>query len=94
MIHKAVYEMNKSYAQNIHDVLTKYMDEHNYDSAAAFVHDFNELVPDAPVAESTFRNWLHQQSLPNLYYLVRLSEFMDIDLYDLIYNYRLEGEDA
>ena len=93
MIHKAVYEMNKSYAQNIHDVLTKYMDVHKYDSAATFVRDFNELVPDAPVAESNFRNWLNQKSLPNLYYLVRLSEFMNIDLYDLVYNYRI-GEDA
>lgn len=88
MIHKAVYEMNASYAQNIHDVLTKYMDNHGYKTVAAFVHEFNELVPEAPVAESTFRNWLHCVSLPNLYYLVRLSEFMEIDLYELIYNRR------
>lgn len=93
MIHKSVYEMNASYAQNIHDVLTKYMEVHGYKTAAAFVQDFNQVVPDAPVAASTFRNWVHQVSLPNLYYLVRLSEFMNIDLYDLIYNYRIgEGE--
>lgn len=92
MIHKAVYQFNHSYSQNIHDVLTKYMENHGYDTSAAFVRDFNKLVPDAPVAESTFRNWINRKSLPNLYYLVRLCEFMNIDLYDLIYNYRI-GED-
>lgn len=92
MIHKAVYEMNKSYSQNISDVLTKYMQNNNYPTAADFVRDFNKEVPEAPVAESTFRCWLHCKSMPTLYYLVRLSEFMGIDLYDLIYNYR-SGED-
>lgn len=90
MIHKAVYEMNQSYSKNIHDVITDYMEKNDYSTAAEFIRDFNKLVPDAPVAESTFRNWLHGNSLPNLYYLVRLTDFMKIDLYDLIYNKRKE----
>ena len=45
MIHKAVYEMNKSYSQNISDVLTKYMKNNNYPTAAVYWGFNSELQP-------------------------------------------------
>lgn len=87
-IHNTVYEANKSYADNIQDTLNKYMDQHGYKTRAEFLQDFNKSIPDSPVAPSTFRVWLKGNSIPNLYYLVKLADFMRIDIYDLIYNRR------
>lgn len=92
MIHKTAYEMNQSYAHNIHDAIEKYLNAGSVKNAAEFVRKFNELIPEAPVSESTFRNWQHGNSIPSLYYLVRLAEFMEIDLYELIYNLREEDK--
>lgn len=91
MISKAAYEMNKSYAQAIGDALNDYYDGSEYKNISAMVKAFNEGEPDAPVSESTFRTWMHRKSVPDLYYVVRLAEFMNMDLYDLIYT-RKEDE--
>ena len=86
MISKAAYEMNKSYAQSISEALNDYFDGSKYNNMSEMVKAFNEVEPDAPVSESTFRAWLHHKSVPDLYYVVRLAEFMDVDIYDLIYS--------
>ena len=86
MISKAAYEMNKSYAQSIGDAINEYFEGSDYNNISEMVKAFNEVEPDAPVSESTFRTWLHRKSVPDLYYLVRLAEFMSMDIYDLIYS--------
>ena len=91
MISKAAYEMNKSYAQSIGDAINEYFKGSDYNNISEMVKAFNAGEPDAPVSESTFRNWLNRKSVPDLYYVVRLAEFMNMDIYDLIYS-RKEDE--
>jgi hypothetical protein len=91
MISKAAYEMNKSYAQAISEAINDYYDGSDYKNISEMVKAFNAVEPDAPVSESTFRTWLHHKSVPDLYYVVRLAEFMNMDIYDLIYS-RKEDE--
>ena len=91
MISKAAYEMNKSYAQSIGDAINDYFDGSEYKNMSEMVNAFNAVEPDAPVSESTFRAWLHHKSVPDLYYVVRLAEFMGMNIYDLIYS-RKEDE--
>ena len=86
MISKAAYEMNKSYAQSISESLNDYFEASDYRNISEMVKAFNASEPDAPVSESTFRTWLHHKSVPDLYYVVRLAEFMNMDIYDLIYS--------
>lgn len=85
MISKSAYEMNKSYAQSISEAINDYFEASDYQNISEMVKAFNASEPDAPVSESTFRTWVHHKSVPDLYYLVRLAEFMDMDIYELIY---------
>ena len=79
------YIMLKSYREMISKNMRDFMKVNGYETIASLHRAYCDTYPDDDLPLMTFGRWINGENLPNLYFLSHLANFMDMDIYELVY---------